>query len=136
MGNYSVYVLLDYQSKPFYVGLTKNWDLRLTEHVNCDRKNLKKDYRVRRCIEHHGELLHRVKHGFSLVDARRIEKSLIYKWWDSLVNKQHGQTKSGKKRINKLSRLKTCPTCGKRFRRLGGHKCGKKKRSTGNSSTK
>ena len=111
--------------KPFYVGITKNWDIRLIEHTNCDRKNLKKDYRVRRCIEHHGELLYRVKHGFTLEDARKLECFLIHKWWNTLVNKQHGQTKSGKKRINKLPRLKKCPDCGKKFRRLRSHKCGK-----------
>jgi len=112
--------------EPFYVGLTKNWGIRLIEHINCDRKNLKKDYRVKRCIEYHGELLYRVKHGFTLEDARKIEQNLIIKWWFKLVNKQHGQTLSGKKRKNRLPRLKKCKVCGKKFRRLGSHKCVKR----------
>ena len=114
---------MDYKGTPFYVGITKNWDLRLQEHINCDRKNLKKDYRVKRCIKVHGRLIHKVKHGFSEEDARRIEKHLIRQFWKTVVNKQHGQEKSGSKRKNKLPRLKQCPVCGLKFRRLGSHIC-------------
>lgn len=122
MKKYSLYILYDYKDKPFYVGITKNLKLRIREHELCDRSNLAKDYRVRRCIKERGKLVYTVKSNLTKVEAIKLEKLLIKKY-SKLVNKQHGKYKNDKKTINKRGKKKKCLTCGLYFWRLKQHKC-------------
>jgi|LGVF01.1.fsa_nt_gb predicted GIY-YIG superfamily endonuclease len=120
--DYCLYILYDYKDKPFYIGITKNIKLRIREHELCDRKNLAKDYRVRRCIKERGELVYSVRNELTKLEAINLEKKLINKY-RKLVNKQHGRYKNDKQLINKRGRKKKCPICGLLFWRLKQHKC-------------
>lgn len=120
---YYVYILYDYRHKPFYVGITKNLQIRLREHMSCDRKNLAKDYRVRRCIETHGNLIYSVSTPMTIKLAKEYEKRLIKKHIKTMVNKQHGKYSNDVKIKNKRGQRKVCPICGKLFWRLKSHKC-------------
>lgn len=122
MKNYHLYILYDYKYKPFYIGITKNIKLRIREHELCDRSNLAKDYRVRRCIKKRGKLIYIVKSNLTKLEAIKLEKQLINKY-SKLVNKQHGRIKNGRRIINKRGKKKRCPNCGLYFWRLNQHKC-------------
>lgn len=122
MRNYILYVLYDYKNKPFYVGITKNIKLRIREHELCDRSNLAKDYRVRRCIKEHGKLIYKVQRYLTKLEAMKLERNFI-KRNPKLVNKQHGRYKNGQRLINKRGKKKRCPNCGLYFWRLKQHKC-------------
>lgn len=124
---YYVYILYDYKRKPFYVGITKNLSIRLQEHISCDRKNLAKDYRIRRCIEIHGTLIYKVTTQMTLELARKYEKRIITKHIKTVVNKQFGRYNNNDQKIkNKRGQRKACPVCGKLFWRLKQHKCKQK----------
>lgn len=125
MKRYYLYILYDYKDKPFYVGITKNIKLRIREHELCDRSNLAKDYRVRRCIKERGELVYSVRNDLARLEAIKLEKEIIREFQIryKLVNKQHGKYKNDKKITNKRGKKKKCPTCGLYFWRLKQHKC-------------
>lgn len=125
MKDYCIYILYDYKDKPFYVGITKNLKLRIREHELCDRSNLAKDYRVRRCIKERGKLIYGVQFYLTKLKAIELEKYFIRRY-PKLVNKQHGKYKNNKRIINKRGRKKRCPYCGELFWRLGSHRCKKK----------
>lgn len=120
---YHVYKLLDYKKKVFYVGITKNLEKRIEEHTRCKNSFPAKSYRVRRCVQEHGELLYESETCSSLDDARSIERSWIIYFKNQLVNKQYGNTKSGTGRKRKQGRSKKCPTCGLWFRQINKHVC-------------
>lgn len=125
MKKYYLYILYDYKDKPFYVGITKNIKLRIREHELCDRSNLAKDYRVRRCIKERGELVYTLRNNLTRLEAIKLETEIIKKFQIQykLVNKQHGRYKNNKKIINKRGKKKKCLTCGLYFWRLNQHKC-------------
>lgn len=127
MKNYCLYILYDYKDKPFYVGITKNIKLRIREHELCDRSNLAKDYRVRRCIKERGKLIYAIKNNISKLKATELEKYLI-KIYPKLVNKQHGKYKNNKRIVNKRGKKKKCPYCNLYFWRLNQHKCKRKEK--------
>lgn len=125
MKNYYLYILYDYKDKPFYVGITKNIKLRIREHELCDRSNLAKDYRVRRCIKERGELVYSIRKGLTKLKAVKLEKEIIKEFQTryKLVNKQYGSIKNGRRVLNKRGKKKKCPICGLYFWRLNQHNC-------------
>lgn len=126
--SYIVYELLDYKGYTFYVGITRNWPARYTEHCQCKGNNPKKDYRVRRSIEVRGSLDFKTHTCETEIEARALERELINKYKHQIVNVQHGLQKSraGKKGGRKTERAQQCPYCKNWYRRLSAHNCPKK----------
>lgn len=118
-----VYLLKDYKGFYFYIGLTKNLATRIGEHIKCKGNNPAKNYRVRRCIQEHGELDFDHYEFETLADARAFEKKQIERFLHQLVNVQHGKNKKRVARTRKSGRSVQCPTCGNWFKRIKAHKC-------------
>jgi predicted GIY-YIG superfamily endonuclease len=121
---YSVYRLLDEKGIVFYIGFTKNFEIRMYEHRLLQGKNKKKDTIIKRM----GFLSVRVEHGLTLDDAKNKEIELIKRYRDQLVNKHSGgnyvpHQPEVKKRRTKTKRRSTCPTCKQKFLHLSRHKC-------------
>lgn len=123
---YYVYKLLDYKKKVFYVGITKNLDVRIEEHIRCKNSFPQKTYRVRRCIKEHGTLLFEFETFETLDLARSSERELIRYYHRQLVNKQYGNIKSSKGRVRKIGRSVKCKSCGLWFRKINKHICKEK----------
>lgn len=121
---YSVYTLLDNAGAVFYVGFTKNFEIRMYEHKLLQGKNKKKD----RIIEKMGRLRVKVKHGLTLEEATSLERRLIKHFRPQLTNKHAGGNfvatqPENKRKRGRVKRRRTCPTCGKKFLHLSRHKC-------------
>ena len=121
---YSVYRLLDEKGYVFYVGFTKNFDIRMYEHKLLQGKNKKKDAIIKRM----GRLRVKVEHGLTLEDAKDREKSLIKRYRDQLTNKHAGGNyvpyqPAVKKKRTRTKRRSTCPTCKQKFLHLSRHRC-------------
>jgi len=131
INNYSVYSLIDYRGYVYYIGITKNLEIRLYEHTLCDRKNKQRDIKVKQTIEKIGHLSYKSKSGLTLQEAQKLEKYLICKYKPQLTNKHPGgnlvlsQPKHKKQRII-IKRRRRCPYCGKMFFHIGKHKCKEK----------
>lgn len=130
--NYSIYCLLNSKGFVFYVGITKNLDIRLYEHTLCDKKNKDRDREVRKVVDELGYLPYKSTSNITLEEAKKLEKKLIKKYRPQLTNKHAGgnlveyQPKIKKPRI-KIKQRRRCPYCGRLFLHLGKHKCEEKK---------
>ena len=121
---YSVYMLLNEKREVFYVGFTKNFNIRMYEHKLLQGKNKKKDNIIRRM----GRLIVKVTHGLTLENAQRMEKDLIARYKSQLTNIHSGGNyvpyqpgaKSPRKRTK---RRRTCPICKQKFLQISRHKC-------------
>ena len=120
---YYVYKLLDYKKYPFYIGISKNIDVRVREHSMNKNATPAKKYRVRKCIEVHGELLYTYTICETLKDARKIEAELIKKFQHQLINKTHGKIKNEKTQRRSKGRSHQCPHCLVYFKRINAHRC-------------
>ena len=121
---YSVYRLLDEKGFVFYVGFTKNFEIRMYEHRLLQGKNKKKDA----IIERMGRLDVKVEHGLTLEEAKESEKILIKRYKSQLTNKHAGGNyvpfqPEFKKKRTKTKRRSTCPICRKKFLHISRHKC-------------
>ena len=121
---YYVYLLKDYRFFYFYIGLTKNLDIRIREHTQCKGNNPAKNYRVRKTITTHGSLLYDVEEYQTEEEALVREAFLIKKYKHQLVNVQHGKNGTRPARTRKTGRSKQCKTCGNWYKRLDAHVCG------------
>lgn len=122
---YYVYRLLDYKKYPFYIGITKNLDLRIREHMMNKNATPAKIYRVRKCIETHGTLLYKYEKFDIKIEAEKRETELIRRFKHQLVNKTFGKIKKEKKQRRSKGRSIQCKKCGNWFKRIGAHKCKK-----------
>ena len=121
---YSVYRLLDEKGIVFYIGFTKNLDIRRYEHKLLQGKNKKKDAIIKRM----GHLKIKVEHGLTLEMAKELEKNLIKRYKDQLTNKHAGGNyvpyqPDVKKKRKKTKRRSTCPICKQKFLHLSRHRC-------------
>lgn len=124
---YTVYRLLDENGYVFYIGFSKNYQIRIYEHLLLQGKNKAKDRKIEKVVKIKGFLLVKKEEYESLEEATEREIELIKKYRDQLTNKHSGgnyvrdfnrpKTKIGVKRRSK------CPTCGKLFKQLSRHKC-------------
>lgn len=121
---YFVYLLKDYKGKYFYIGRTKNLNIRIQEHRQNKNASPKKTYKVRRCIKEKGFLDFDYYTCESLTESKKLEKELIEKHKYQLVNIALGEKPRLKKaKKTRKSRSKQCPICLNWYKRLGQHKC-------------
>lgn len=120
---YYVYQLFDYKGYVFYVGFTKNLDVRIREHTMHKNATPAKKYRVRRSIETYGYLKYDFKEFIDKQEALDYEKKLINKFRYQLVNKTHGNIKKESKQRRSKGRSKQCKHCKNWYKRLNAHKC-------------
>lgn len=129
--DYCVYTLLDEGGEAFYVGITKNIGIRIQEHINTakkDRSNSKKHGIIKRMVSKGKKLRYNALTGLSLEEAQIIEKERIREKKSTLTNKSSGgeivrQDPAKRSKPKKYKQARTCPYCGFRFKRLGGHSC-------------
>lgn len=121
---YSVYMLLDDNGFVFYVGFTKNFEIRMYEHKLLQGHNKKKDNIIRKM----GKLRVKAQHNLPLEKAKQLEKLLIKRYRSQLTNRHAGgnyvphQPEIKAKRTRTKRRSK-CPICGNRFLQISRHKC-------------
>lgn len=120
-----IYKLIDYKGFPFYIGITKNIAVRISEHSQCKGNNPAKDYRVRRSINHYGHLKFEVESRNTREEAIELEKELIEKFKHQIVNVQHGKNLKRKSKTRKSGRSQQCPYCLNWYKRIKAHKCEK-----------
>ncbi len=121
--NHYVYQLIDYKGFPFYVGYTKNLNIRIREHEMHKNATPAKKYRVRRSITKYGFLMVKTNTFDTKVEAIKFEAELIQKFKHQLVNKTHGKVKKEKNQRRSKGRSKQCPNCLNWYKRIGAHKC-------------
>lgn len=120
---YYVYKLIDYKGYPFYIGITKNIELRIREHEMHKNATPAKKYRVRRSIEKYGHLLYTVT-TFETKEAALKEEALLIKMYKhQLINKTHGKVKKEKTQRRSKGRSVQCKKCLNWYKRIGAHKC-------------
>ena len=120
---YHIYMLKDYKGYYFYIGITKNLEIRIREHTMNKNASPAKTYRVRRCIEVHGSLQYDVRSANTLEEAREIEAKLIKEYQHQLVNCLHGKVTKSDKQIRSKGRSIQCEKCGNWFKVLARHRC-------------
>lgn len=118
-----VYWLIDYKGFPFYIGYTKNLEIRLREHTMHKNATPAKTYRVRRSIAAYGKLKHECKKFETKAEALIFEAEMIRQYRYQLVNKTHGKNKNESTQRRSKGRSKQCPYCLNWYKRIGSHKC-------------
>ena len=121
--SYFVYELKDYKGFTFYVGMTKNLELRIKEHEKNKNATPAKTYRVRRTITVNGYLPYDYHEFDTKEEAVEFEAKLIEHYKYQLVNKTHGRVKKESTQRRTKGRAKQCPHCGNWFRKINAHKC-------------
>jgi predicted GIY-YIG superfamily endonuclease len=120
---YCVYRLLDYKGFCFYVGITKNIDVRIKEHAKNKNATPAKTYRVRKTIIKNGCLPYIVETFATKELALAEEKQLINKFRHQLVNKTHGKVKNESRQRRSKGKPEQCKTCKNWYRKINSHKC-------------
>lgn len=120
---YYIYQLKDFKGFTFYVGITKNLEIRIKEHTQHKNATPAKSYRVRRVIKEKGYLPYTYQTVETKEEAIKIEADLIQYFGTQLVNKTHGKVKRESKQRRSKGRSIKCESCGNFFKRIGSHKC-------------